>query len=600
MVITFWKGVFVADVVDEKGALGKAGFQMHEPTVCNLAGQKCKACRAEIGRRYWTDKIESATRLRQFCNERALGVMREHLDRLERSRALDAKIAIPCPEGQAYLPYQRAGVAYALQRKDTLFGDDMGLGKSVEALGFINYTKPKNILVVCPKSIIFNWRNKAMDWLVDDYEVWPVTDKKTVVPAKDGLFVITNYEKITGKSPLAKSLARVWDVAIWDECHKLKNPDTQINQAVLGRDGLFYRTHRNLFLTGTPIENYPKEIWPIAAACCPVKFGDWWTFATRYCGLHQEEREYLHRVKDKKTGQPVLDDKGEQVIEKIVKTIWVTEGASNLPELQQRLRASFMVRRLKKDVLPELPPKRRELVILEDSKVDWSKHPQFVRWKQVYERKFELTLAMLESAQTDEEYREAALAMEKFTGIAFEEMSEFRKQTAMAKLPLCLAYVDELFASGLENVVIYGHHVNEVLKPTKEYFGDRAVLIHGGTSDKAREAAMMAFQQRKKQIFIGQMRAAGSGFDLTATDTVVFFEIDWNPGVLSQCEDRLCRIGQKKMVHVLHPILGNTLDVNMVQKIVAKQAVIDRALDTMPELKLKKRTGRQTTLPGVS
>lgn len=64
---------------------------------------------------------------------------------------------------------------------------------------------------------------------------------------------------------------------------------------------------------------------------------------------------------------------------------------------------------------------------------------------------------------------------------------------------------------------------------------------------------------------------------------MVFIEIDWNPATLSQAEDRLCRIGQKKMVHVLHLVLNNTLDVNMSQRVIAKQATIDKALDHLPE-----------------
>src|SRR6267142_6634987 len=121
MIVTFWKGIFVADSLDEKGALKRAGFEMHEPTTCHLKGDGlCKACRAKIGRRWWSNRIEAATRLKQFCNERALRVMRTHLEMLKRSRATDSMISIPSPPGLNYLPYQRAGVAYAMQRKDTL------------------------------------------------------------------------------------------------------------------------------------------------------------------------------------------------------------------------------------------------------------------------------------------------------------------------------------------------------------------------------------------------------------------------------------------------------------------------------------------------
>jgi SWI/SNF-related matrix-associated actin-dependent regulator 1 of chromatin subfamily A len=245
-----------------------------------------------------------------------------------------------------------------------------------------------------------------------------------------------------------------------------------------------------------------------------------------------------------------------------------------------------MVRRLKKDVLKDLPPKRRQLVMLEDSKVDWAKHPQFKRWREVYEKQHEMALAQLEAAKTDADYKNAVLALEKFTGIAFEEMSKFRHETALVKLPLALQYIQDLLESGVENMVIFAHHV-DVLQKIYQQFREDAVMVSGGVSEKARESAVRDFQAKKKRIFVGQTRAAGVGITLTAANVVVFVESDWVPGVLSQAEDRLCRIGQKKMVHVIHLVLGNTLDSNMTKRVVEKQAIIDKALDTMAELKMK-------------
>lgn len=795
MIVTFWKGVFVADTLDERGALSKAGFDLHEPTVCHLQAKVCKACRARIGRRYWSDRIEAATRLKEFCNERALAVMKEHLARIAKSRAVDANIVIPAPEGLEYMGFQKAGIAYALQRKDTLIADEMGLGKSIQALGFVNALKPKNVLVICPSTLIFNWRNEAMKWLVGDYEVFPVNSKRDVIPNRDGMFVIVNYEKLTGASALSESLMRVWDVLVVDEVHMIKNINAERTKAVIGENGLMRRAHRCLFLSGTPIENYPKEIWPVAAAMCPAKFGDWWDFARRYCtppespvwfgdfsfrpigsvkigdeligwrkrpptkaghqrlelcrstvtainrriskivkvtteenriirctpdhrwlsGSNKKEipwtstkvgraichvidptsllskdlekdahwlggifdgegtgtriaqspkhnpeiykhiGETLDRLrlpytpfhmgyeltggrraavdfinwckpikKSKWIDQRILsskfrtvdhitqvEDDGEgEVIglttttgnyivwgyaskncglhqeERNGRVVWVTEGSSNLAELQQRLRATFMVRRLKKDVLTELPPKRRQLIALEDSRVDWSKHPQFKRWKEIYEKQYDERMAKLEAAKTEGEYKVAALALEKFTGVAFDEMSEFRHTTAMAKLPLCIKYIEDLLASGIDNLVVFAHHI-DVIEKLLEHFEDDAVAVYGKTSREDREKNVQLFQELKKRIFIGQIRTAGVGITLTAANTVVFVEIDWVPGVLSQCEDRLCRIGQKKMVHVIHLILGNTLDANMVKKVVGKQIVIDKALDNTTDLKLK-------------
>lgn len=606
MTITFWKGVFVADATpEEHGKLKRGGFVQHEPTLCEDPS-RCKACKAKIGRRYWSARVEDATRLRSYCNQRALSIMKEHLSRLEKSRAVSSDIRIPAPPGLEYLPYQKAGVAYCLQRKDTLIGDEPGLGKTIQALGFVNYTRAKNVLVVAPATLAFNWKLEAEKWLVDPYTIFIPQDGADIIPEpgpNGRLFVITNYEKIVpgirypicprcngvaipgyqcsecdgkGKvknnhfeSEFLKGLKRVWDVSIFDEAHALKNPESKRSKAVLGEFGLFNRSHRTLSLSGTPIENYPKEIWALAATIAPAKFGDWWDFARRYCGLHKEEH-------------------GDR-------TVTVTTGHSHLPELQQRLRSTFMVRRLKHDVLKELPPKRRQLVVLGDKEIDWSTHPEFRRWKALYERDYEAALARIEAAKTLEEYKRAVKALEAFVGIAFTEMSEFRHKTALAKLPLCLRYIDDLLANGLDNVVIFAHH-KDILEKIYAHYKKDAVLLYGATPMDERGRVVQEFQNGPKRVFIGGLKAAGVGITLTKASTAIFIEIDWVPATLSQAEDRLCRIGQKKMVHVIHLVLNNTLDVNMSQKVINKQNVIDKALDHLPE----NVRMQQTTMPLVS
>ena len=132
MKITYWKGVFVVDAAqtpEERTTLKKAGFEWHEPSVCPV-DKRCRACRAGVGSRYWSNRVEAATRLKKFCNERALAAMDEHLQKLALSRATTSDVVVPTPAGLTLKPYQRAGVAYMLAHKDTYVGDDMGLGKT--------------------------------------------------------------------------------------------------------------------------------------------------------------------------------------------------------------------------------------------------------------------------------------------------------------------------------------------------------------------------------------------------------------------------------------------------------------------------------------
>ncbi len=565
MIVTFWKGVFVADHrPGEEALLKKAGFALHEPTLCEHPAE-CRGCRAHIGRRYFSPRIEHATRLRRFCNERALTIMKEHLAKLAKSRAVEANIVIPAPPGFEYKPFQRAGVAYAVQRKDTLIADDMGLGKTIQALGFVNQVRPASVLVVCPSTLALNWKAEAEKWLVEKYRIHVPRDGDDPVPAAapgEKILVITNYEKLVGKkrgeervdTPLSRSLKRGWDVGVFDEAHYLKNPEALRTQVVLGETGIYERCRRTLFLTGTPMENRPVEIWPIAASLCPARFGDWWDFARRYCGLHEEQR-------------------GK-------KKVWVANGATNHSELQQRLRTSFMIRRLKQDVLKELPPKRRQIIVLPDDDVDWGKYPEVLKWREANQARFDDAMARLEAARTTAEYLAAVKELDAVT-VPFTSTSDVRHKSALLKLPACLKLADEVLAS-LPALVIFGHH-RDVLEQIHEHYGDKSCVIYGDTPQKDRIPIVGQFQAGLRKVFVGGLKAAGTGITLTRASTVIFFESDWNPATMRQAEDRLARIGQKSMVHVIQPVLNNSLDANMVKMTVAKQSVVDRILDEIPE-----------------
>lgn len=148
---------------------------------------------------------------------------------IEASRATNADVAIPAPEGLDYLGYQKAGIAYAMERPGTLIGDDMGLGKTMQAIGAINADPDaRRVLIICPASLKLNWAKELRKWLVRPLSIG-VADGKTF-PATD--IVIINYD-VVGKHR-ARIDAVEWDSLIVDECHYLKNPKAQRTKAVLG------------------------------------------------------------------------------------------------------------------------------------------------------------------------------------------------------------------------------------------------------------------------------------------------------------------------------------------------------------------------------
>jgi len=202
-----------------------------------------------------------------------------------------------------------------------------------------------------------------------------------------------------------------------------------------------------------------------------------------------------------------------------------------------------------------------------------------------YLAKLEALKAEVEKAKQDgnqEKYEDAVRRLRNTSSVAFEEMSRVRHQTAVAKVPHVIEYVDTILANMDERnrkVVVFAHH-HDVIDKLAEHYGDRAVVLTGQTSMADRQRAVDRFQKDSNvEVFIGSITAAGVGLTLTAANQVVFAEIDWVPANMTQAEDRLHRIGQESSVNVYHLVLEGSIDARMVQVLLDKQEIADRALD---------------------
>lgn len=473
---------------------------------------------------------------------------------VEASRATDADVEIPTPEGLELLPYQRAGVAYALARSHTLIGDEMGLGKTVQAIALINADPSiRRALVLCPASLRINWARELRRWLTRELrvlvvdggkaEAWPAIRRET--PA----VVIANYDIISKHRSRIDS-SGPWDLVVADEAHYLKSPKAARTRAVLGGKATEpIAARRWLYLSGTPILNRPIELWPIVRHA--GLWRSWRTYVDRYCGA-------------------VHDGYG-----------WDVSGATHLDELQERLRERLMVRRLKKDVLSELPPKRRQVIEIPANGLAGLVDQERSAVEE-YEERVAAARERVELAKVagEDDYRAAIEAMREASTAAFTEVSRIRHQLAVAKVPAVCDHLEEALTGG--PVVLFAHH-RDVLAAIAERFSDRAVVVHGGVSLEERQRAVDRFQAGEADLFVGQTQAAGVGLTLTASSHVVFAELDWVPAMLSQAEDRCHRIGQEESVLVQHLVVDGSLDATMAHRIVAKQAVIDAALDDLPD-----------------
>jgi len=475
---------------------------------------------------------------------------------LEMSRASAADIVIPAPDGCEYMPFQKAGVAFALDKEGCLIADEMGLGKTIQALGVINACPNiHRVLIITKASLKSNWHRECVKWLVRDMSVG-IADGDCF-PSTD--VVIINYDLLR-KYP--KSLAYYWDAIVMDECHQIKNRKTVRAKAVIGyrptkkelaagmepTSGLHGR--RRLALSGSPMENRPEELWTTLYFLDPVRWKSYYGYAMKYCGGCRDSWGFS------------------------------AKGATNLDGLQRELRSTCMIRRLKKDVLKELPPKTRVLVELEADgsgaalkaeREAWDKHEECLIQMQA-------DLELAKASDNAEAFKEAVARFRKESSVAFTELARVRHETALVKLPAVIqAIKDDL--EEVQKILVFAHHLDVLTGIYREFERD-AVLLTGQSSSEERDAAVSRFQTDDScRLFVGSIRAAGEGLNLQAASLVGFAEEDWNPSKLSQCEDRAHRIGQRGNVLVKHWLLAGSLDAKMIGTIMDKQAVIDRALD---------------------
>ena len=460
---------------------------------------------------------------------------------VEASSLIDKDISIPAPEGMEYLPYQKAGIHYCLERKHAIIGDEMGLGKTIQALGVVNATQAKHVLVVCPASLQKNWQREAQKWLVDanDRSIDIIKGRQFVSRKDTPTMRILSYDSLSSHIDDALFSTK-YDLIVYDEAHFMKNQKTERTKM-----GLKLAADRKIFLTGTPILNRPIELYPILSHIGASPAGNWRHYVERYCGAYQTEFGFN------------------------------VNGASNLVELQTLLRGECLVRRLKKDVLTELPEKRRQPLVWEA--VTQAEKAALKAEAQLL-KKIKDDIAKL-SKETKTEEGRAKIRAAKFSDIG--EIAEARKVTAVAKAPRVGDTVAEMLTEGgTDKVIVFGHH-KEVLDILMEKLAAfKPVRLDGSMSLAQRQDAVDTFSNDKDcRVFVGSIRAAGVGLTLTAASTVVFSELDWTPGALSQAEDRAHRIGQKNAVLSVIPLLEDSIDGFMYKKIESKQVVIDKLMN---------------------
>jgi len=420
---------------------------------------------------------------------------------------------IPMPKGKKLFPFQEKGVLFLEATKNSYLTDEMGLGKTIQVIGLINLIKPKNILIVCPVSLKYNWQTEIEKFSTNSYKTQIVKSNSTKINDNSQI-LITSYGTVA--NGIEKYRNKNFDLIVLDESHYIKNLDAKRTKAVITLESEY-----KIALTGTPILNRPAEIFATVNWLKPGLLGNRRDYLERHCSLLVPN--YHIRLMVESWG-----------------------GAHHIEEISEKLFNSIMLRRRKSEVLTQLPPKTRQII-----EVDGLKREAQKRNKILIEE-----LTKVKDIITELEIKHYS-SKEFISKLAIE-----RHINALEKVSLCANYIIDLLESR-DKIIVYAHHRDVISNLKSQLQKNKIGLVEyiGGMSDVQKDSAVQRFQNEDNvKVFIGSIRTAGVGINLTAADLVIFLELDYTPAIMLQAEDRAHRIGQKHNVLVQFFVFKNGID----------------------------------------
>ena len=401
-------------------------------------------------------------------------------------------------------------------------------GKSLQALAYIKYKGFKRSLIVCPASVKFSWENEVKKWTNMSSVV---IDSKTDLASIDSSvnIWIINYDILKKHYPQLSKIKFYNTVS--DECVMLKSPKalrTKAFRALASEIGSV------VLLSGTPLLSRPSELYSLLNIIDPARWTNWYEYATKYCNLRQ--------------------------------TRWGMDssGVSNAEELHSLIKRYF-IRREKKDVLAELPPK-----IFVDIPVQLD-----TKTKKEYDSAAtDLANYLRDYAGKKNPEIARSMSAEKLT-----QLNILRKLSAMGKMKAALELIESIVDSG-EKVLVFSSFV-EPLVLLQSKIKSQSVMITGKTPVGERGEIVDKFQNDNNvKVFLGGTKSAGVGITLTAASSVIFLDYSFNPADLLQAQDRAHRIGTKaKSVNVYFLHAKGTIDEDLKEMIHVKQEIFDQIID---------------------
>lgn len=479
-------------------------------------------------------------------------------------------------------PYQRDGVDFGIATGGRLLiGDEMGLGKTLQTIALLlHFRAALPALIICPASLLYNWRAELEMWVPSfrDNDTEPIqilrTTKQAIRP--DARIDIISYALASRDQKYKELRKRKYGIVVCDESHKLKSRKSKRTKLLVP----LLKSVRHVFLlSGTPVLNRPSELFTQLVALYKPKA--LWDAVHAYMkrtnvpnstGMNQPHKLFsvFHQFGLRYCAAK-MDRYGH----------WDYKGISNCDELNAVLKEVVMIRRLKRDVLTELPEKKRQRLIMAIS--------------DVAKRKIDRQVVQLQKAFRDEKSARGIRAKLQLVFKHKQLIMELYRTSAVAKIKPCVETVRDMLESmcGGNNdtprkLLLFGHHramldaiEEQCIEPFMRENSDKSYIrIDGSTPSLKRGELVEAFQTNAKCcVALLSITACGYGLTLTSASDVVFMEMYWNPGIMVQAEDRVHRIGQRNTCHMYYLVARDSFDDKMWVMLNNKMRIVSSLLD---------------------
>ena len=462
-------------------------------------------------------------------------------------------------------PFQKEGVLKMLSmNSNILLADDMGLGKTVQGAMYLRLKENSlPALVICPASLKQNWQNEIKKWAgVNSYILNGKTPEyfSEEFIEKYPVFII-NYDILGNEDkdekekemarrkkardsglPYRKKIIRVFgwcdelskisfNTIIADEVQYIAEPDT-IRARAVSQICSAIKKSKKLFISGTPYETRTSQFFTSLHILDPVQFPNRYKFLMRYC-------------------DPVKTFFG-----------WKFDGLSNAEELHSMI-SKFMIRRLKKDVLKQLPPKIRAVVPMNVTSAERAKYDSI-----------------------DEQFEQDIISGKKSKKEQLGHIAELKQGAFEAKKKAVIQWIKDYLEINSKLVVFIYHH--SAYDSLMQEFGKIAVGITGETPASQRQNIVDRFQNDNKiKLFIGQIKASGVGLTLTKANATAFVEFGSTAPQHCQAEDRVHRIGQEAdSVMAYYLILNDSIENDIMNTLERRNKDLKQVMDNESDASL--------------